>query len=103
VQKEAINPCRYGRASDGGVQCRTRLITQCNMLILIWAFLEFGGTRIAQSSDWGTAKGVVTDRSGAVLPDVLITIVNNATGFTKTAKTNIAVTVRSGPGNFSIS
>src|ERR1700742_1592029 len=36
----------------------------------------------------GTITGTVTDNSGAVVPEVSVTLVNEATGFTRTISTN---------------
>jgi hypothetical protein len=42
----------------------------------------------AQSTGSGDIRGVVTDSTGALLPDVTVTVVNNDTGVTKVLTTN---------------
>ncbi len=42
----------------------------------------------AQSTGSGDIRGVVTDSTGALMPDVTVTIVNNDTGVTKVLTTN---------------
>ena len=46
------------------------------------------GIVLAQSTTTGAISGVVTDPSGAVLPDVTVTLKSTERGFTNTAKTN---------------
>jgi hypothetical protein len=46
------------------------------------------GIVLAQSTTTGAISGVVTDPSGAVLPDVAVTLKSTERGFTTTAKTN---------------
>jgi Carboxypeptidase regulatory-like domain len=46
------------------------------------------GIVLAQSTTTGAISGVVTDPSGAVLPDVSVTLKSTEKGFTTTAKTN---------------
>jgi hypothetical protein len=46
------------------------------------------GVVLAQSTVTGAVGGTVTDQSGAVLPDVPVTIKSTEKGFTQTAKTN---------------
>ena len=43
---------------------------------------------VAQSMNAGDIRGVVTDASGAVLPEVTVTLVNKNTGVTKVLSTN---------------
>ena len=43
---------------------------------------------VAQSMNAGDIRGIVTDASGAVLPDVTVTLVNKNTGVTKILTTN---------------
>src|ERR1700712_2870176 len=42
----------------------------------------------AQSSTTGAIRGTVTDPSGAVLPNATVTVVSDATGTTRTSKTD---------------
>jgi len=46
------------------------------------------GAMWAQSTTTGAISGTVTDQSGAVLPDITVTLKSNERGFTQTAKTN---------------
>jgi len=46
------------------------------------------GTAHAQSTNSGDIRGTVTDSTGALLPDVTVTVVNNDTGITKVLTTN---------------
>jgi hypothetical protein len=54
------------------------VIAQCSLTVPV----------VAQSMNAGDIRGVVTDASGAVLPDVTITLVNKNTGVTKVLSTN---------------
>jgi len=54
----------------------------------------------------GTIRGSVTDKSGAVVPNAQVTIVNNATGDTRTVTTNQDgeyVAVELNPGTYTVS
>ena len=62
----------------------TSYIVIFTALVLGFSLLAFGQGQVA------TLLGTVTDASGAVLPNVTITITNTATGVTKTAVTNEA-------------
>ena len=42
----------------------------------------------SQSSTTGAIRGTVTDPSGAVLPSATVTVVSDATGTTRTVKTD---------------
>ena len=41
-----------------------------------------------QTSTAGLITGVVTDSTGAVIPNATVTVTNTATGFTRVAQTN---------------
>ena len=56
-------------------------------LIAVLALLV-PGVMFAQSTTTGAVSGTVTDQSGAVLPDVSVTLKSTEKGFTQTAKTN---------------
>jgi hypothetical protein len=56
------------------------------LAIIAWTGLVEVG--FAQSTNSGDIRGIVTDVSGAVLPDVTVTVVNTNTGVTKTLTTN---------------
>src|SRR5438093_9527441 len=56
-------------------------------LFLLMGLLLLSGPAWAQVSR-GTITGIVTDPSGAVVPDVAITVTNTATGVTNNVTTN---------------
>ena len=56
------------------------------LAVIAWCSLT--ASRFAQSMNAGDIRGVVTDASGAVLPDVTVTLVNKNTGVTKILTTN---------------
>lgn len=56
------------------------------LAVVAWVGLTEGG--FAQSMNAGDIRGVVTDVSGAILPDVTVTVVNKNTGVTKILTTN---------------
>ncbi len=56
---------------------------------LLLAFLPYSGTHaIAQATSTGTVTGVVTDQTGAVVPEALITLTDTTTGIKRTTTTN---------------
>ena len=56
------------------------------LAVAAWGNLT--GVGFGQAMNAGDIRGVVTDTSGAVLPDVTVTIVNKNTGVTKILTTN---------------
>ncbi len=52
------------------------------------AWVGLTETGFGQAMNAGDIRGVVTDASGALLPDVTVTIVNKNTGVTKIVTTN---------------
>ena len=59
-----------------------------SLAILILGLGISTSTLLAQGTDLGTIRGTVTDQSGALLPDALVTITDTATGKTLQATTN---------------
>lgn len=57
------------------------------VLLIVMCALGLG-TAHAQSTNSGDIRGTVTDSTGALLPDVTVTVVNNDTGITKVLTTN---------------
>ena len=43
---------------------------------------------VGQATNSGDIRGVVTDQTGALVPDVTVTVVNTETGITKVLSTN---------------
>jgi hypothetical protein len=56
--------------------------------ILATLVLALLGASFARATDTGTVSGVVTDPSGAVIPEVAVRALNIMTGVTRTATTN---------------
>ena len=56
--------------------------------LAVAAWINLPGVGFAQSMNAGDIRGVVTDVSGAILPDVTVTVVNKNTGVTKVLTTN---------------
>jgi hypothetical protein len=57
--------------------------------VLLIAVCALGlGTAYAQSTNSGDIRGTVTDPTGALIPGVTVTVVNNDTGITKVLTTN---------------
>ena len=59
-------------------------------LLFLSALLSFASIQVFGQGQAGTLLGTVTDSSGAVLPNVNVTIINTATGVTRTSVTNEA-------------
>jgi hypothetical protein len=60
-------------------------------LLTVWAMLCLAGTQdtaYAQSMNAGDIRGIVTDPSGAAIPDVTVTVLNKNTGVSKDFTTN---------------
>ncbi len=63
--------------------------TSTRLLVLIAVFsLLLPGVLFAQSTTTGAISGTVTDATGAVLPDITVTLKSTERGNTSTAKTN---------------
>ncbi|HVN81936.1 MAG TPA: carboxypeptidase-like regulatory domain-containing protein, partial [Terriglobia bacterium] len=60
----------------------------CKGLLSIGMLMAIVGSCFAQSPATGTLKGIVTDSTNARIADVEVTILDSATGFTKTVKTD---------------
>src|SRR5512142_455927 len=58
------------------------------LLTVVMMGAGYIGIGFAQSTNSGDIRGTVTDTTGASLPDVTVTIVNNNTGVSKTLTTN---------------
>src|SRR5947208_5940461 len=81
-----------------------RKLLLCCLAVLICSCLA--GTAFAQSLTTGDVAGVVSDPSGAVIPNVQVTLKDNGTGSTQTANTNASGTYRFTllrPGSYTIS
>ena len=68
---------------------RNRLrVSWLTLVLAVITWCGFTASGAAQSMNAGDIRGVVTDVSGAVLPDVTVTVVNKNTGVTKVLTTN---------------
>lgn len=65
---------------------RARLILLCFLILFVAVFLAIGAA--AQSLVSGDVTGVVSDPSGAVIPNATVTLKNNGTGQTTNSATN---------------
>ncbi len=54
---------------------------------LVWLTLAVGGIVVKAQVDTGTILGTVTDTTGAVVPGAMVTIINQATAASQSAKT----------------
>jgi hypothetical protein len=72
---------------QGGQEMRFTTLSRLFAVLAVVALLV-PGVVLAQSTVTGAVGGTVTDQSGAVLPDVPVTIKSTEKGFTQTAKTN---------------
>ena len=63
-------------------------VSWLTIALAVVAWVTLPGVGFAQSMNAGDIRGVVTDVSGAILPDVTVTIVNKNTGVTKVLTTN---------------
>ena len=59
----------------------------CAKTLLLTLFLASASSMFGQAAS-GTVGGKVSDNTGAVVPDVTVTITNEGTGFTRTVTTN---------------
>ena len=65
------------KCTNTTIRCWLRCLLACLALIL-------PATATAQTANTGALTGAVTDNSGAVVPDVKITVTNEATGEART-------------------
>jgi len=68
----------------------------CTLLLLLFAFVLAATPAGAQLSGKGTIQGTVTDKTGAVIPGAIVTIVSDDTGFK-------AIRTTTGSGDYDIS
>src|SRR5437588_11487982 len=72
-------------------------------LAVVLSLLVFLSWPVLAQKFTGTIRGVVTDKSGAVVPNAQVTITNNATGDSRTVATNQEgeyVTLELKPGTY---
>jgi hypothetical protein len=73
----------------GNMSFRSKLkMSWLTISLAVVAWVGLTGVGFAQSMNAGDIRGVVTDTSGAILPDVTVTVVNKNTGVTKVLTTN---------------
>src|ERR1700690_2491408 len=60
----------------------------CAWLVVASLFVVFASSLGAQSSSTGALSGIVTDATGAVVPNVTVTTTNTETGQVRTATTS---------------
>ncbi len=66
----------------------TRALSLLRIALLLLASLPLQQRALSQSSTTGAIRGTVTDPSGAVLPNATVTVISDATGTTRTVKTD---------------
>ncbi len=74
-------------------------------IVLAASCLSAGISAVGQSANAGDIRGTATDATGALIPDVTVTILNTATGVSKVLTTNKDGLFDSGPivtGNYSV-
>ena len=85
-------PCAYDPFSRGSgiVSAQLRKFLDPLAIGLCVIALLLGGSRpaLAQSAVTGAIAGMVTDSSGAIVPDASVSIVNTSTGDTRVLTTN---------------
>jgi hypothetical protein len=78
---------RHQENFQGGQEMRFTTLSRLFAVLAVIALLV-PGVVLAQSTITGAISGTVTDPSGAVLPDVTVTLKSVDKGFTQTGKTN---------------
>ena len=61
---------------------------QITLILLVISCFDFSSTLLGQSGPTGILTGVVVDKTGAVMPNVTVTIKNSKTGFNRTMTTD---------------
>jgi Carboxypeptidase regulatory-like domain len=84
-------PCKVVRIISAFARLLLQ-ITSVTLLFSLLCFAAFAQTTVSQ----GSIQGTVTDQTNAVLPGVVITITNRATGQTVTVQTSSSGTYNSG-------
>ena len=79
--------CAVSLISRAGMEAKGTALTTGRRLasVLVWLLLSSAAGVSAQTASTGALTGVVADNSGAVLPEVQIKAINQATGETRTA------------------
>jgi hypothetical protein len=84
---KALEPGFESEKVPGGQAMRFTTLSKLFAVLAVMALLV-PGVVLAQSTTTGAVGGVVTDQSGAVLPDVPVSLKSVDHGFTQAAKTN---------------
>lgn len=82
-----ITRAERARPALGAAGQALRLLRK-GMLLLSLLLVAGGGVLQAQSSDTGAIAGRIADPSGALVPNVAVTVVNEETGVTRVVKSN---------------
>jgi hypothetical protein len=77
---------KYGRPVKGFG--RNSCVTRTFAAMIAFAAMLLAGSSASAQVLYGSITGAVTDRSGAVIPNVVVTIVNQGTGEVRTERTN---------------
>ena len=65
-----------------------RAFVRCSLFLLLAVMLQAGAHSVFAQSVSGVISGVVTDPSGAVVPNATVTIDNPVSQYSRTAKTD---------------